>query len=91
MKLLLVAMILLGSVPALASDNCVREAVRAAKENAIGTSVLHLVQTENVSKPYLEAYKVVLVDRAVDPRKSETYAITLMKSDCAVISIVPEI
>lgn len=74
-----------------ADVGCAREAVRAAKENASSANLLQSVQVLDSSASYLVKYEVVLADRVEEPASTEAYEVTLMKSDCSVVSVTPQL
>jgi hypothetical protein len=80
---------LLISVTASAENLCVDKAVRSAKENAVKTYLPHAVEVLQAKKDYLEKYNVVLTNASLT--KFEEIEITLMKSDCSVVSVIPDL
>ncbi|MEK6555082.1 MAG: hypothetical protein AABZ31_07580 [Bdellovibrionota bacterium] len=71
--------------------DCSGAAVRKAKEGSrTATRVYEVIELDS-GKSYLEKYYVVLVDSYKKPRVRRASTITLMKSDCSVTSVVPEL
>lgn len=91
MKAFLALVITIVSVNVFASDKCVSEAVSAAKRSAFRTSVLHAVTSFEADKNYLEQYEVVLTDSVSNPRRFETYDVTMMKSGCTAAFVTPRL
>lgn len=89
MKVLVTLSALLISANASAENLCVDKAVRSAKENAVKTYLPHAVEVLTPKRNYLEKYNVVLTNASMT--KFEEIEITLLKSDCSVVSVIPDL
>jgi hypothetical protein len=67
---------------------CKRAAIRVAREYSRNASTITSVAILP-SKSYLESYRIALTDSQNE--ESEVIDVTLMKSDCSVVSVIPRI
>lgn len=88
MKVLAITFLTLFSTFTFAKD-CSETAIRVAKESVRNASVASLTELP-AGRSYLEKYEVSLRSK-LDPEVLETVTVTMMKSDCTVVSVIPEI
>ncbi len=70
------------------AGQCTRTAVRVARENSRGASILQEIEHIKTRKAYLESYGVTFINYVGDPASVTSFVVTMMKSDCTVASIV---
>lgn len=89
MKSLIVTFALaIPSAQAMAQSSCMSEAVSAAQQASRSTSSVISVETIATTKAYLEAYLVTLGSSSGG--RTEAVKVTLMSSDCSIVSVIPQ-
>ena len=72
---------------AFASENCESRAVSIARSNS-NLGKLADFSSVSVERDYLLGYRVQIISN--DGRRSDTFRIVLMKSDCSTVSVIRE-
>ena len=80
-------LILTFGLSAFASDDCEKRAVSLARTNS-NLGKLAGFSTIPVARDYLLGYRVQIVSNS--GRRSDTFRIILMKSDCSTVSMIRE-
>lgn len=85
----------LGLVTSLAplahAGQCRAAAVRVARVNSRNASILQEVEHMKTSRAYLVSYGVTFINAEGDPASVTSIIVTMMKSDCSVVSVIPRL